>query len=75
MNNNKYIKKIWKNKPVRYVIIIIIIFLVIERLCRNQKKTLNQILNPEWYRDVTKFPQKDFKCIKNCDEYNRRVKL
>ena len=71
----KNIKKIWKNKPVRYVLIIIIIFLVIERLCRNKKKTLNQILKPDWYKDVTKFPQKDFKCKKNCIEYNRRVKV
>ncbi len=77
MNNyNNYINKvknIFKKLRLKHIIIFILILLLIEFFCRSQKKTLIELMNPEWYNDVTIFPQKDFKCKRNCDEYYSRI--
>jgi hypothetical protein len=77
MNNyNNYIDKVkifLKKLRLKHIIIFILILLLIEHFCRLQKKTLVEIMKPQWYSDMTKFPQKDFKCKRNCDEYNNRI--
>jgi hypothetical protein len=77
MNNyNNYIDKVksfFKKLRLKHIIIFILILLLIEHFCRSKKKTLIELMNPEWFDDMTKFPQKDFKCKRNCDEYYSRI--
>lgn len=66
---NLYIKNILLIISVLFVIIILI-----QNYCKDNKKALIEILHPEWYKDVTKFPYNSFKCKINCDEYNIHIK-
>jgi hypothetical protein len=69
------IKK-FKFRYILYVfILIIILLLLLEQYCRRQNKSFLEILNPHWFKDVTKFPVQDFKCKRNCDDYNDKVKM
>jgi hypothetical protein len=68
------IKK-FKFRYILYVfILLIIILLLLEQYCRRQNKSFLEVLNPHWFEDVTKFPVQDFKCLRNCDDYNNKVK-
>lgn len=56
------------------LILLIIIFFAVEFLCRLQKRSLLEILHPDWYRDVRYFPQHAFPCQADCQEYAKRTK-
>ena len=67
--------KNFKFRYIFYIFLVIITFiLVLEQYCRSQKKSFLEILHPDWFKDVTQFPVQDFKCQKNCDDYNTKVK-
>lgn len=54
--------------------LIVLIFVAVESYCRSHKKSLIEVLKPNWYKDVTRFPEEDFGCKQgNCDEYENRV--
>lgn len=69
----KFTEYIQKNRLLIVIVIIIIIFFMTERYCRNKDKSLLEIIHPEWYEDVTKFPYDSFS-YNDDDEYNRIVK-
>ena len=57
-----------------FIGIIFIVFFSIEFYCRKKSKSLIEIIHPDWFEDVNKFPYDSFKCVKNCNIYNRLVK-
>ena len=52
------------------LITMFIVIICLQLYCKSKKKSLLEILHPEWYIDVNYFPSNDFVCKKNCDKYN-----
>lgn len=59
---------------ITFILLVILILIIIEKYCRYCDKSLLEVLHPEWYKDVTKFPYKSFKCKSNCKEYINIIK-
>ena len=57
-----------------FISIIFVVFFSIEFYCRRQSKSLIEIIHPDWFEDVNRFPYDSFKCVKNCNIYNILVK-
>jgi hypothetical protein len=57
-----------------FILIIIFIIIIIQTYCKYNNKSLFEIIHPNWFTDVTKFPYNDFRCKKNCDTYYNNVK-
>ena len=55
------------------ILILLLLFFSIEYQCRRNKKTLLEHLHPEWFRDVTKFPEYAFPCRKNHTLYKNII--
>ena len=60
-------------KIILLIILIILLFFSVEQYCRNNNKSLLEIRNPDWFKDITKFPYESFPCKKNCNEYKNTV--
>ena len=72
--------QILKNKWVKNIAIFIFLIsisikliLILEQYCRRNDKSFLEVLHPEWFTDITKFPNEDFKCRHNCEIYNMKV--
>ena len=59
---------------VLFILCIICIILTVEYVCRRKQKSLLEVVHPDWFEDVTKFPEYAFPCKKNCTEYHSSVK-
>jgi len=73
---SRILQKKWVKHIVIFIfiiLIIIIILLLIEKYCRKKDKSFIEVLHPEWFKDVTQFPNHDFKCKHNCEIYNMKV--
>lgn len=57
----------------KYLIYLILLCIMTQLFCKYKHKTLLELINPEWYKDITIFPYKDFKCKKNCDIYINHI--
>jgi hypothetical protein len=53
---------------------LIIVFFSLEAYCSFRKKSLLEVLHPDWFEDVAVFPEHDFPCKVNCEEYDSTVK-
>lgn len=49
------------------------VFIIVELFCRMRRKSLLEILHPDWFHDVTRFPDLAFKCRTDCSNYRMRV--
>lgn len=58
---------------VLFVLFIFMVFVCVEQYCRRNKKTLLEVLHPDWFEDVTRFPEYAFPCTKNCKHYERTL--
>ena len=54
-------------------ILVVIVILIIEQICRYRNKTLLEIFRRDWFEDVTRFPNDSFECKTNCEIYNKQV--
>jgi len=68
-----YMNKYIINYILYSILLILILIIITQIYCKKNKKSLLEILHPQWYNDITKFPYKDFKCKKNCGKYNELV--
>lgn len=50
------------------------VILIIETFCRKRDKSLLEVLHPEWFADVTRFPEHAFQCNTNCEVYDAVVR-
>jgi hypothetical protein len=55
------------------IILLLICLLLLEQYCRWNDKSFLEVLHPNWFADITKFPNYDFKCQRNCNSYNMKV--
>lgn len=48
--------------------------MIIEHACRIKQKSLLEIIHPDWFENVTRFPENAFPCTKNCNDYKISVR-
>lgn len=78
MNIKKIIKETGKfvseNRFLTIFIILLVFFFSTESYCRRKEKSLIEVLNPDWYKDVTKFPYYAFPPKSDHTNYNMIIK-
>ena len=56
-----------------FIFSLLFIWFTVEHLCRIQRKSLLEVMNPNWFVDVTKFPEYAFPCKKNHEHYKLSI--
>lgn len=58
----------------KYVIILIFILILVKIYCIKKKKTILELIHPDWFKHATRFPEYAFPCQKNCTRYYDDIK-
>ena len=56
-----------------FLLLVVVLFVCVEQYCRRNKKTLLEHLHPDWYKDVTVFPEYAFPPRVNHTEYKNTI--